>query len=175
MSQKFLKPRVGIVTTSNEPCYVCGDSSAGWHCGTITCEACKKFFLRKHKEGVLSISNCVRNTNNCIITKTTRTNCQYCRFQRCVQVGMKIPEEGLITLTLTAQINAEYFEFSINIVCVKNGNKSHRSPILVVFLAWFVKIKHLVYISERLRAKAAKYSSFDLQNYQFPSYKITTN
>ena len=24
-----------------EPCRVCSEPSSGWHCGTVTCEACK--------------------------------------------------------------------------------------------------------------------------------------
>lgn len=32
------------ILTSNPPCQVCGNSPAGWHCGTVTCEACKVKF-----------------------------------------------------------------------------------------------------------------------------------
>jgi hypothetical protein len=27
-----------------EPCRVCGEPSSGWHCGAVTCEACKVLF-----------------------------------------------------------------------------------------------------------------------------------
>ncbi|CAF4014281.1 unnamed protein product, partial [Adineta steineri] len=35
----------------DESCQVCGDLASGWHCGAITCEACKKFFLRSISTG----------------------------------------------------------------------------------------------------------------------------
>ncbi|CAF2547101.1 unnamed protein product [Rotaria sp. Silwood2] len=76
----------------DEHCQVCGDLASGWHCGAITCEACKKFFLR-------SISTCVGKKQykcprdfRCSITKRSRTQCQYCRFQKCISAGMKAHE-----------------------------------------------------------------------------------
>ncbi|CAF2727622.1 unnamed protein product [Rotaria sp. Silwood2] len=76
----------------DEYCQICGDLASGWHCGAITCEACKKFFLRS-----ISTSDekkkykCQRNLN-CSITKRSRTQCQYCRLQKCISVGMKAHE-----------------------------------------------------------------------------------
>ncbi|CAF3222891.1 unnamed protein product [Rotaria socialis] len=76
----------------DEYCKICGDIASGWHCGAITCEACKKFFLR-------SISTCngkkkykCQRDLNCLVTKRSRTQCQYCRFQKCISVGMKAHE-----------------------------------------------------------------------------------
>ncbi|CAF3428033.1 unnamed protein product [Rotaria socialis] len=76
----------------DEYCKICGDLASGWHCGAITCEACKKFFLR-------SISTCngkkkykCQRDLNCLVTKRSRTQCQYCRFQKCISVGMKAHE-----------------------------------------------------------------------------------
>ncbi|CAF3484197.1 unnamed protein product [Rotaria sp. Silwood1] len=73
----------------DENCQICGDLASGWHCGAITCEACKKFFLR-------SISTCdgkkkykCQRDSRCSITKRSRTQCQYCRFQKCITIGMK--------------------------------------------------------------------------------------
>lgn len=69
-----------------DPCRVCGEPSSGWHCGAITCEACKKFYLRSIN-GEDSKYKCMRE-GNCIIQRTTRTQCQYCRFKKCKEVGM---------------------------------------------------------------------------------------
>ena len=69
-----------------DPCKVCGEPSSGWHCGAITCEACKKFFLRSIN-GEDAKYRCVRN-QECVIVRTTRTQCQFCRFQKCKEVGM---------------------------------------------------------------------------------------
>lgn len=43
-----IKPKQTIVT-NNPECQVCGESPAGWHCGTITCEACKVVIMGKTK------------------------------------------------------------------------------------------------------------------------------
>jgi hypothetical protein len=51
-------------------------------------EACKKFFLRSVNEEYLKYK-CIRD-KKCIITRTTRTQCQYCRYAKCIEVGMKL-------------------------------------------------------------------------------------
>lgn len=71
-----------------EPCKVCGEPTSGWHCGAVTCEACKKFFLRSIN-GEDSKYKCVRN-KDCVIDRATRTQCQFCRFKKCKEVGMTI-------------------------------------------------------------------------------------
>lgn len=48
-----IKPKQTIVT-NNPECQVCGESPAGWHCGTITCEACKVVTMRKGKTQIYS-------------------------------------------------------------------------------------------------------------------------
>ncbi|KAK6972627.1 nuclear receptor ROR-beta-like isoform X3 [Biomphalaria glabrata] len=68
------------------PCRVCGDDGAGFHYGVNTCEACKGFFHRSLK--VHHLYKC-SGSGSCDLTKIKRQrSCQYCRYQRCVQVGM---------------------------------------------------------------------------------------
>ncbi|CAF1225096.1 unnamed protein product [Adineta ricciae] len=76
----------------SEPCQVCGENASGWHCGSITCEACKKFFLRSVNDEYRKYK-CMKD-KNCLITRTTRTQCQYCRYAKCIQVGMKLSGKG---------------------------------------------------------------------------------
>nr|BAM66777.1 retinoic acid receptor [Polyandrocarpa misakiensis] len=68
-----------------KPCFVCGDKSSGYHYGVASCEGCKGFFRRSVQKNMQY--TCHRN-KNCVINKSTRSRCQYCRLQKCFQVGM---------------------------------------------------------------------------------------
>lgn len=81
-----------------EPCKVCGEPSSGLNCGAYTCEACKKFFHEKYKWRRCQIyCRCAQN-QECVIVRTTRTRCQYCRYQKCLRAGMRL--NGIITIRL---------------------------------------------------------------------------
>ncbi|XP_068092273.1 retinoic acid receptor beta isoform X4 [Hyperolius riggenbachi] len=68
-----------------KPCFVCQDKSSGYHYGVSACEGCKGFFRRSIQKNM--VYTCHRE-KNCVINKVTRNRCQYCRLQRCFEVGM---------------------------------------------------------------------------------------
>ncbi|XP_056143493.1 nuclear receptor subfamily 5, group A, member 5 [Lampris incognitus] len=75
-----------LKTESEENCPVCGDRVSGYHYGLLTCESCKGFFKR-------SVQNNKHYTcaerQSCPMTLAQRKRCPYCRFQKCLAVGMK--------------------------------------------------------------------------------------
>ncbi|XP_022085196.1 nuclear receptor subfamily 5 group A member 2-like isoform X1 [Acanthaster planci] len=71
----------------DEFCPVCGDKVSGYHYGLLTCESCKGFFKRTVQNK--KVYTCIEN-RNCLIDKTQRKRCPYCRFQKCLKVGMKL-------------------------------------------------------------------------------------
>lgn len=68
-----------------ELCPVCGDKVSGYHYGLLTCESCKGFFKRTVQNK--KVYTCVAE-RSCHIDKTQRKRCPYCRFQKCLEVGM---------------------------------------------------------------------------------------
>ncbi|XP_045178191.1 thyroid hormone receptor alpha-like [Mercenaria mercenaria] len=68
-----------------EPCVVCGDAATGYHYRCMTCEGCKGFFRRTIQKNLQY--HCKWN-KTCVIDKTTRNQCQECRFIKCLNVGM---------------------------------------------------------------------------------------
>ncbi|XP_077997236.1 retinoic acid receptor beta-like isoform X2 [Glandiceps talaboti] len=68
-----------------KPCFVCQDKSSGYHYGVSSCEGCKGFFRRSIQKNMQY--TCHRE-RKCIINKVTRNRCQYCRLQKCFEVGM---------------------------------------------------------------------------------------
>ncbi|KAG5835560.1 hypothetical protein ANANG_G00245310 [Anguilla anguilla] len=68
----------------NVECRICGDRASGLHYGVHACEGCKGFFRRTIKMK-LEYERCERS---CTIQKKSRNKCQYCRFQKCLALGM---------------------------------------------------------------------------------------
>ncbi|PAV65489.1 hypothetical protein WR25_24041 [Diploscapter pachys] len=70
---------------ADKRCAVCNDRAVCLHYGARTCEGCKGFFKRTVQKN--SRYTCAGN-RNCPIDKRYRSRCQYCRFQKCLEVGM---------------------------------------------------------------------------------------
>ncbi|XP_035242927.1 peroxisome proliferator-activated receptor gamma isoform X1 [Anguilla rostrata] len=68
----------------NIECRVCGDKASGFHYGVHACEGCKGFFRRTIRLKLVYD----RCDLHCRIHKKSRNKCQYCRFQKCLMVGM---------------------------------------------------------------------------------------
>ncbi|CAL8339815.1 unnamed protein product [Merluccius merluccius] len=70
--------------TLNIECRVCGDKASGFHYGVHACEGCKGFFRRTIRLKLV-YDHC---NLHCRVHKKSRNKCQYCRFQKCLMVGM---------------------------------------------------------------------------------------
>ncbi|KAG8451043.1 hypothetical protein GDO86_003357 [Hymenochirus boettgeri] len=70
--------------THSMDCKICGDRASGFHYGVHACEGCKGFFRRTLRMR-LQYEHC---DLNCKIQKKNRNKCQYCRFNKCVRLGM---------------------------------------------------------------------------------------
>ncbi|GAB5583723.1 retinoic acid receptor RXR-gamma isoform X3 [Prionailurus iriomotensis] len=67
-------------------CAICGDRSSGKHYGVYSCEGCKGFFKRTIRKDLMYTC---RDNKDCLIDKRQRNRCQYCRYQKCLVMGMK--------------------------------------------------------------------------------------
>uniref|UniRef100_A0A671N3U7 Nuclear receptor subfamily 4 group A member 2 n=1 Tax=Sinocyclocheilus anshuiensis TaxID=1608454 RepID=A0A671N3U7_9TELE len=73
------------ISSGEGTCAVCGDNAACQHYGVRTCEGCKGFFKRTVQKNAKYV--CLAS-KNCPVDKRRRNRCQYCRFQKCLSVGM---------------------------------------------------------------------------------------
>ncbi|XP_024908915.1 retinoic acid receptor RXR-gamma-B [Cynoglossus semilaevis] len=58
----------------------------GKHYGVYSCEGCKGFFKRTVRK---DLTYTCRDNKECLIDKRQRNRCQYCRYQKCLAMGMK--------------------------------------------------------------------------------------
>ncbi|XP_051994893.1 nuclear receptor subfamily 5 group A member 2-like [Xyrauchen texanus] len=85
-TSRELKPDPDGRATQEEGCPVCGDRVSGYHYGLLTCESCKGFFKRSvqnKKHYTCAERQC------CPMDLAQRKRCPFCRFQKCLAVGMK--------------------------------------------------------------------------------------
>ncbi|XP_077065345.1 retinoic acid receptor RXR-beta-B isoform X2 [Siphateles boraxobius] len=76
----------GPVLSQKRMCAICGDRSSGKHYGVYSCEGCKGFFKRTVRK---DLSYTCRDNKECLVDKRQRNRCQYCRYQKCLAMGMK--------------------------------------------------------------------------------------
>ncbi|XP_077446326.1 retinoic acid receptor RXR-beta-A isoform X4 [Stigmatopora argus] len=94
-SSDDVKPPIGLKLSAHSPgpmlsqkrlCSICGDRSSGKHYGVHSCEGCKGFFKRTVRK---DLTYTCRDIKNCMVDKRQRNRCQYCRYQKCLAMGMK--------------------------------------------------------------------------------------
>ncbi|PVD26031.1 hypothetical protein C0Q70_13699 [Pomacea canaliculata] len=75
-------------------CAVCGDRASGNFFGATVCLPCKSFFIRCTKDGEPAVQ---KQCNGCCdVSKELRNRCQFCRFQRCLLIGMTRKEKPMV-------------------------------------------------------------------------------
>merc|ERR1719189_516970 len=89
-SQAPLKPHAQAhLLSPTDKCKVCNEPAAKHvHYGAMTCFSCRAFFRRSIQNKTASTYVC-RRAKSCDINLKTRKNCQFCRYSRCLAVGMK--------------------------------------------------------------------------------------
>ncbi|KAF0876095.1 RXRA protein, partial [Crocuta crocuta] len=79
-------PSGNVASFTKHICAICGDRSSGKHYGVYSCEGCKGFFKRTVRK---DLTYTCRDNKDCLIDKRQRNRCQYCRYQKCLAMGMK--------------------------------------------------------------------------------------
>ncbi|GMT31570.1 hypothetical protein PFISCL1PPCAC_22867, partial [Pristionchus fissidentatus] len=67
-------------------CVICGDGASGKHYGVTSCEGCKGFFKRTVRK---DLAYACRHQSSCVIDKRQRNRCQFCRYRKCTEMGMR--------------------------------------------------------------------------------------
>ncbi|CAD5121415.1 DgyrCDS9935 [Dimorphilus gyrociliatus] len=100
--------------SSKHICAICGDRASGKHYGVYSCEGCKGFFKRTVRK---DLTYACRDERSCVIDKRQRNRCQYCRYMKCLAMGMKreavqeerqrVKEKGEGEVESTSSANSE--------------------------------------------------------------------
>ncbi|XP_030625738.1 nuclear receptor subfamily 4immunitygroup A member 1 [Chanos chanos] len=85
LMEGHLSPKARSPSGNAGRCAVCGDNASCQHYGVRTCEGCKGFFKRTVQKNAKYV--CLAN-KDCPVDKRRRNRCQFCRFQKCLSVGM---------------------------------------------------------------------------------------
>eukprot|EP00092_Neocalanus_flemingeri_P038652 GFUD01042082.1.p1 GENE.GFUD01042082.1~~GFUD01042082.1.p1 ORF type:complete len:642 (+),score=140.44 GFUD01042082.1:118-2043(+) len=132
-SMPSLKPHAQAhLLSATDKCKICAEPAARHiHYGATTCFSCRAFFRRSLQNKTAAKYVCRRHSM-CEMKIKTRKNCQYCRYMKCLAVGMNP------TYVLTEEERKRRFKkrnISINI------EEAAEEPNTVVHFAMSVPIK----------------------------------
>ncbi|XP_053717562.1 peroxisome proliferator-activated receptor alpha a isoform X1 [Synchiropus splendidus] len=138
----------GDVTPLSLDCRVCSDKASGFHYGVHACEGCKGFFRRTIRLK-LEYERCERN---CKIQKKNRNKCQYCRFHKCLSVGMshnairfgRMPQAEKLKLKATRRTEARKEEESPQLSDHKNLVRHIQEAYMKNFSMSKAKARHIL-------------------------------
>nr|AID52836.1 nuclear receptor [Tigriopus japonicus] len=89
-SSEDLEETQSEVGTQQPLCPICNDvAGKHFYYGVQACISCRGFFQRSVRNRFHLKFICCKGTQNCRITARSRKNCKWCRFQKCLQSGMK--------------------------------------------------------------------------------------
>lgn len=72
----------------SKACGVCGDVAKSMHFGGLSCDSCKAFFRRSVQNNAYKGFTCPYD-KKCVIAVSSRKACQFCRFNKCLSIGME--------------------------------------------------------------------------------------
>ncbi|GFR64906.1 retinoic acid receptor RXR [Elysia marginata] len=82
-------------------CAVCGDWTTKKYYGVFSCKSCRAFFHRTISRN-LTYKPCKRKT--CMMRRVKRRSCRYCRYTKCLSVGMKRDSESQTRLNFNPSV-----------------------------------------------------------------------
>uniref|UniRef100_A0A0N4ZI30 Nuclear receptor n=1 Tax=Parastrongyloides trichosuri TaxID=131310 RepID=A0A0N4ZI30_PARTI len=82
-------------------CLVCGVETKSIHCQVNSCRACSSFFSRG--ETASKLYRCRKGNKKCEIKPGDKLFCKYCRYQKCLSVGMVIKRKVIHNVSLSPQ------------------------------------------------------------------------
>uniref|UniRef100_A0A3Q3VL34 Retinoid X receptor beta n=1 Tax=Mola mola TaxID=94237 RepID=A0A3Q3VL34_MOLML len=86
-SSEDIKPPFGLrPVPAHSPGLMLSQKRLCKHYGVYSCEGCKGFFKRTVRK---DLSYTCRDNKECLVDKRQRNRCQYCRYQKCLAMGMK--------------------------------------------------------------------------------------
>ncbi len=97
-----------------------------------SCEGCKGFFKRTVRK---DLTYACRDERNCMIDKRQRNRCQYCRYMKCLAMGMKREGEYLIAI-----LHVQFIFYMYSICIVHRSRFTHRQKIKKKVLASFISL-----------------------------------
>ena len=75
-----------------DSCKVCGSLTASKHNhygSDLICHSCRGFFMRSVKNSMFEKFKHTTLEGQCVIDSKTRQSCKKCRYEKCLQAGMR--------------------------------------------------------------------------------------